>query len=267
MTLAQTLLAFSRKEASAEAVMRALCEYDGWYAPMELALAAFKTNVFEHASLWGAQSQVAPGKLYFFTDRAAGEAALRKVQLGGYVSPLSGATLFANLPSGFSELRVNPANPQEEGWFIAGDAFDLARLWGQAIALEQVFAKKRESANIVDQLIDFPGYTIFTFPNGSVAYAMGIEGYQNPAMVFTAPDCAALAQEKLGAQAAALKRVTVSGEALFAAFPRLAVDGMVFNPFGPGTAKMFDAKLCQSLCGSVAARAEVKRLEALAKET
>lgn len=263
MTLQETLLAYSKKEATKDHVLRALCEHQEWLVPAGFAAVALKQNTFERISIWGMESRVPAGKLYLFTDRAAADLAATKVQLGPYAMPVQGARLFAALPSGFTELHVNPASPQEQCWFMGGDALGLAALWGQAIDIEQVLEKKAEG-NLVEMLISFPGFTSFAVPNGAIATAVGAAGMKNPAMIFTAPDCADLAVEKLGAQAATLKRVVTSGEQLFSAYPKLGIDGMLVNPFGPGPVRVFNDDVCRGIVESIAARAELAKLEAAA---
>lgn len=263
MTLQETLVAYSKKEATKDHVLRALCEHTEWVVPAGFAAVALKQTMFERISIWGAESKVPPKKLYLFTDRAAAELAAAKVQLGPYAMPIAGARLFAALPSGFDELHVNPASPQEQCWFMGGDALGLGALWGQAIDIEQVLTKKAEG-NLVEMLIAFPGFTSFAVPGGAIATAVGAAGLKNPAMVFTAPDCADLAVEKLGPQASQLKRVVTSGEQLFSAYPKLGVDGVLLNPFGPGPVKVFNDEVCRGIVESIAAQAELRKLEAAA---
>src|SRR4051794_17791622 len=114
MTVLETLRAFAAKSATKDQVMRALCEHTGWCAPALYAAEALKTNLFDKVSIWGAQAQVGPGKLYLFTDEAAGARALQKVQLGPYASPLPGSRLFSFMPAGFTELHVNPGSDPSE---------------------------------------------------------------------------------------------------------------------------------------------------------
>ena len=267
MTLQETLVAYSQKEATKDEVLRALCMHDGWVAPAAYAYVATKSDTYDRISIYGAESKVPANKLFLFTDRAAAQAGAAKVQLGPYVMPVHGARLFAALPARFDELHVNPASPQEQCWYMAGDALPLGALWGKAIDLERVMAGKTEG-NLLELLLDFPGFTSFsTPPSGAIATAVGAAGLKNPAMVFTAPDCADKVLGSLGEPGKALKRVVTSGAELFGAYPRLGIDGVVFNPMGPGPVKVLDDAICRQIVESIAARAELKRLEALATET
>lgn len=263
MTLQETLLAYSRKEATKDHVLRALCEHDGWVAPAGFAYVATKSDTYDRVSIFGTESRVPPQKLYLFTDRGAAEAAAEKIQLGPYVMPVHGARLFAALPAGFTELHVNPASPQEQCWFMGGDALPLGALWGQAVDVEQVMTGKREG-NLLEMLLAFPGFTSFSTASGAIATAVGAGGMKNPAMVFTAPDCADTVLEKLGEQGKSLTRVVTGGEQLFGAYPKLGIDGLLFNPMGPGPAKVFGDELCKQIVAAIADRAELRRLEAAA---
>lgn len=251
--LEETLLAFSQKRVGPDQVMRALCEHSAWFAPLSYGYHALKTDKFDNVTLWGNQSQVAAGKLYLFSDATHGHLAASQVQLGPYVSPLSGAALFAFLPAGLTELYVNPASPMERRWYVGQGALALGALWGKAILLEQMLAGAQQG-NLVDALLDFPAWTLFARENGAIATAVGAGGLQNPGMIFTTPDCAELALHNLGDQAKSLRRVTISGKELFTTFPRFGVDGFLINPFGPGVVRVFDARVCQGIIESLRVR-------------
>lgn len=265
MTLQETLLAYSRKEATKDHVLRALCEHGEWVAPAVFAHVATKLDTFERVSIYGTETRVAANKLYLFTDRAAADAAAAKVQLGPYVMPVHGARLFAALPGGFNELHVNPASPQEQCWFMGGEALALGALWGQAVDVERVMTGKAEG-NLLELLLSFRGFTTFSTQTGAIATAVGAAGLENPAMVFTAPDCADKVLASLGERGKTLKRVVSSGEQLFSAFPRLGVDGLLFNPMGPGPAKVLNEEICRQIVAAVGDRAELKRLQEQAPE-
>ena len=254
MPIQDTLLKFSRKEVGPNEVMRALCEHDGYFAPAVFAVTATKSEVYDRASLWGAESKVRPGHLYLFTDRAAADAAAAKVQLGPYVSPVLGSLLLRALPGGVQELHVNPGSPKEQGWWMAGDALPIASLWGQAVALEQALSGKRD-ADVVTELLEFPGFVAYDTANGVIATLTNAGGLKNPGMLFTSIDCAEVALAKFGEQAKGLKRVVLSGAQIFNAFAKLGVDGFLINPFGPGPVKIFDAALCSSMAAAASARA------------
>jgi len=250
MAVADTLLAFSRKQAGPLEVMRALAEHDGFFAPAGYAYVATKSNTFDHASLWGAESRVTPGHLYLFTDRAAADAAAAKVQLGPYVSPVAGSLLLRALPAGFKELHVNPGSPKEQGWWLGTEALPVGQIWGQAVALEHALTGKRDVPDLAGEILSYPAFIAYDTASGVIATLRGASGPQNPGMVFTSIDCADVTMAKLGEQAKGLKRVVLSGAQLFGAFAKLGIDGLVINPFGPGPTKVFDAELCQSIAAA-----------------
>ncbi|MBL8958011.1 MAG: hypothetical protein JNK82_44970 [Myxococcaceae bacterium] len=253
MTVQETLLKFSRREVGPNDVMRALCEHDGFFAPAGFAVAATKSDTYDRVSLWGAESKVRPGHLYLFTDRGAADAAATKVQLGPYVSTVLGSLLFRALPGSVQELHVNPGSPKEQGWWMAGDALPLAGLWGQAVTLEAALSGKRKT-DVVTELLDFPGLITYDTERGMIATLQNAGGLTNPGMLFTSIDCADAAIAKFGEQAKGLKQVVLSGAEVFAAFPKLGIDGFLVNPFGPGPVKIFDASLCGSISEAAAAR-------------
>ena len=82
LPLEETLLAFSKRSASKDQVMRALCEHKGWFAPVGYACHALQTNTFDNVTLWGNESLVTPGKLLLFSSAKAGYLASSQVQLG-----------------------------------------------------------------------------------------------------------------------------------------------------------------------------------------
>ena len=258
---------FSRKEVGSDAVLRALVSHDGWFAPAAYAYTAFKKDHFEKVTLWGSETKLPPGQLWFFTGPEHGEMAQQKgAMLGAYTSPLDGATLFGSLEgSGFVEVKVNPGSPSEQGFFIGKSGFDLVRRWARAIRLEQMLVGKREG-NLIDELIDFDGLISFSLPNGAIATAVGAGGLKNPGLVFTAPDSAEKLKASVGAQAQ-LKMIVCDGKTLFGRFSTFGIDGFIFNAMGPGAGKVFDAKICQALQGSVESRAELSRLEAATRES
>jgi hypothetical protein len=174
---------------------------------------------------------------------------------------LSGAALFAFLPAGLKEVQVNPASALEQRWFMGEGALPLGALWGKAILLEQMLARTREG-NLMDALLDFPAWSMFSMPNGAIATATNTGGLQNPGMIFTAPDCVDAAVEQLGPQANQLRRVTMSGSELFGAASRMGVDGFLVNPFGPGAPNVFSSQVLQAISQALESRSELARLEA-----
>lgn len=251
----ETLTAFARKKATKEQLLRALCEFDKWFVPVSVASEQMTTRTFECLSVWGAQSKVPAGHLYVFTDVEAGQRAAKVTPLGPYASPLEGAGLFRHLPAGIEEVHVNPGSG-EKSWLIGGDWVELARRWGAAVSLERLLAGKVKR-ELTQELIDFESFTTFKTPKGTLATAPGKAGMKHPAMVFTAADCADAALREAGAAGKKWKRVTGTGRQLFTAFSKFSkdgVDGLVFNPHGPGPMKAFDEPHCWGIITAIAER-------------
>ena len=259
----EALQRFAQKKASADEVMRALVSYDGWFAPGGWVTEAFGTNMFERACVWGERSTVPPGHLWLFTDPDGG---LRVQARGGspgfYVGPLRGSTLFEKLPEGITQIEVNPCAPPDSAWFIGGGGVPLARLLGRAIALEQACVT---GTGVVDRLLDYDGYLALLTPAKAIVTAVGAGGMKNPGLVFTTPDCCDAVLAGAGGGASSLTQISFTGEELFGRFDTLGIDGLILNVKGPGPRKLLSPEACQGLVQSLRDRAELVRLEAVAR--
>ena len=81
----------------------------------------------------------------------------------------------------------------------------------------------------------YRGLLTFDHASGPVVTLPNQFGLMNPAVAFTAPDCADMFLSKLGEdQRAAFQRVIIDGASLLARAPQLGIDGLIFNVFGPG---------------------------------
>ena len=263
--ITDVLRRYAAKHATVHEVLRALASHDGYFAPVGYATRALDTAMFDKLSVWGAESKLPPGKLWLFTDEAAGHAALAKgLSPGPCAGPLRGDRLLAYLPAGLAEFQVNPGSPAEDGWYMGADALQLAAAWGRAIGLERALDAKGGD-DWLDRLLDFDGWISFALPSSAIATAVGAAGLKNPAMVFTAPDCALAARAAIGEQAATLTDVVTTGLKLFGAFETLGIDGYLVNPMGPGTRKVFNTTVARGLVQGIAGRDELRRLEAEAR--
>lgn len=244
MTPKDILLAFSRKQASPEDVMRVLVSHDDWFVPATYATHVLKTNRLERGLVLGDPPNITPGELWFFIDQAAVDKAMAKgAMLGFYASRIPGRRIFAELPTNYNCVRVNPGSDQAETWFIPNDVFALAALWGHALTIE-TWLTRPDSPEKFAALRDFPafGYLIDAKLD-AIATAVGAEGMKNPGMAFTAPDCI----NEVLKQAPHFERRGVNGLTLFKTLPALGVDGLIFNYFGPGPMAAFDAETCRRI--------------------
>ncbi|MBP9111448.1 MAG: hypothetical protein KBF88_01510 [Polyangiaceae bacterium] len=236
----ETLVAYSQKKASTDDVMRALLCYNNWSAPVPYAADVLQTNEFEKVSIWGNGNTMPADELWLFTEEWRGLFAWEKgVALGLYANQLRGVPLFRQLPRNLRAVKVNPGGELSEFWFIASDAFGLVEMWAKAIELEHELALG-PSPDLYRKLRAFPGFTVLVYPNNSIVTAVGAGGMQNPAMVFTTPDCAA----KVHAQVPQARQEHVDGERFFSLLPRQGVDGCIFNPLGPGPVAVLPIEAC-----------------------
>lgn len=235
------LVAFSAGAADADDVMRSLAGHHGWLAPVEYASFAAGTDTFGTLLLAGDSYNGPDDELWLFTDRQSADVAIDQgATLGAYATEQSGWHLFAHLDARWRAVKVNIGSDTSRFWFIGAEAFPLARLWANAMLLEAWLAQP-PSADRHRVMREFSAYTVLLVPGqGAVATAVGAAGMDNPAMVFTAPDAAA----RVLAQAPQLIQQVVTGEQLFSALGSQGVDGVVFNPLGPGTSVAFDLQVC-----------------------
>lgn len=233
-----TLERFAAKQASPHEVMRALASYADYFVPISFAPTLGRSE-FERILMVSPSGGPPPGELYVFTDEACIDA-LGKQPLGSFVTPVSGIELFCALPDGLKKFKVNPGGKLEHFWFVGEDAIPLARLWGRAVRLEALLANpSRSKEGLHAALRTFEAYTILVDPNGAVATARGLGGYTNPAMVFTSPD----SFEKVLTEAPQMQPRHLGARELFELLPRAGVDGIAFNPLGPGSTVFFPLKL------------------------
>lgn len=252
----EALAAFARKKATKDELLRALCTWDKWFVPIEVATEAMSGKTFESLSVWGSQSKVPPSQLWVFTDPEAGTRAAKVKPLGPYASPLAGAALFRHLPERYSEVHVNPHSPPERSWFFGGDWVELARRWGAAVMLEKLISGKVKR-ELTQELIDYDAFSTFKLSKDLIATAPGVGGLNNPGMVFTANDCCDASLKAAGAAGKKWKRVTGNGRQLFTAYSKFAkhgIDGLVLNPHGPGPLKVIDEPHCWGIITAIAAR-------------
>jgi hypothetical protein len=242
MTPKETLIAYGQQQASIEQVLRSLVSYNGWLVEASLAMHVMGETVFEHALLLGTPSSIPPDQLWFYTDKDSAHQAVSKgARLGTYVGGVPGIRLFAATPTNFDSLSVNIGCPKDETWFIPNESFALVALWAQALALESRLVEP-DSPEKFAAMRDYVGYIFFIHPEqDAIATAVGMGGLKNPAMVFTAIDCAQAIAKKYPH----LQRQTADGQTLFSRLPAQGVDGIVFNPLGPGPQAIFDLSICE----------------------
>jgi hypothetical protein len=251
----RVLTDYSQKRADANEVLRALASHRGWLAPALLfAQAGEQELLLDRMVLFGMETRLPPGELWVFTDRAAAERAQAAgALLGPYAADISGTDLFGKIDSRFQIVRVNPYSPNEQGWQFLPGSFEMAKLWAQVIALEESF--KNTDGLDYGAIARFPAFLLFNGPSGYVITLPNQGGLRNPAVVFTAPDCAdAFLARLTDEQRQGLERVAADGMTLLKKLPLQEIDGMYLNACGPG-------------CSTVLFFAEIEDVNSLYDET
>ncbi|MDP1822843.1 MAG: hypothetical protein Q8L48_06365 [Archangium sp.] len=237
-TALTTLERFAAKQASTHEVMRALASHPAYFVPIGFA-PVLGRNQFDRIVMLSEKGGPPQGELYVFTDESCLDL-VAKQPLGSFVTPVSGIELFCALEPKLGKLKVNPGGTLPHFWFVGTEALPLARLWGRAVRLETLLATPSKSKEgLHAALRTFEAYTILVHPNDAVATAQGMGGFKNPAMVFTSPD----SFERVQAQAPGTRTAHLDAKALFELLPRAGVDGIVFNPMGPGPSAFFPLNL------------------------
>jgi hypothetical protein len=235
---AQVLEAYGERRADMHDVMRALVSHRGWYVPLGfLAECRGDGSRADSVLILSAESQVPPGNLWLFTGEAAARLAQSKgAVLGAYAGRMPGTELFGAVGPEHRTVYINPGSPPSRTWvFQEGSAAEAGGLWAEAVALEESFAGwQRTGEPDVGALAAYRAFLLYNHASGPVITLPNQGGMSNPAAAFTAPDCAdaflsALSEE----QRAQLRPVTIDGKSLLGNPPH-GIDGLLFNPFGPG---------------------------------
>jgi hypothetical protein len=235
----QMLAAYSEERANMNDVVRSLISHHGWLVPLEFAAQGVEqTRSVDSLEILSTEAQMPSDELWIFTDRKAVYLAQAKgALLGTYAGGIAGTELFRKITSEIKTVRVNPGSPREHTWiFQDGGGIEAAKIWADAIALEESFAQWQQTGKPdINAVKSYRGLLMFDHSSGPVITLPNQSGMSNPAVAFTAPDCADRFLSKLNeAQRAAFQRVTIDGESLLKKAPQLGIDGLIFNVFGPG---------------------------------
>jgi hypothetical protein len=246
----EALLRYSRKEASTNEVMRSLMLHEGFLAPVLYAARISGGNVFQPVVILGSGMSLPAHELWLFTDDEATQAPLALgLELGPYAAGLLGRILFAALPSTVVEVRINHGSDPSQAWVIGPGSFPMVRLWAAAIELEQALATTSDTpdARLLSLLKGFEGYLLPLQQSHAVATAASVAGLVCPAVACTTPDSYARFVASLGDEGRGLRQLGVAGADLFASLAKHGVDGILFNPQGPGPTRAFPLALCSAV--------------------
>ena len=242
------LRAFAGKRVTTDHVMRVLASHDEWLAPVDLftGTGVVDPRGAEHIEVPGgevvlfSQEYAAPaGVLRLFSDReAAARASAAGAALGPYGSKVPAAAVFAAIPERFQSIKINDLGPLEEFWFIGKDAFPLAELWAEAIAVERALAAPASARTgaVAERIARFPHYLIcVTGEHHALVGLPDFEGHRAAAVVMTAPDCRDRFRDALpSVLLAGMQNAWGDGSSVFAyAAMDSSFDAVVFNPAGP----------------------------------
>ena len=255
MTLIETLRAFAERKATKEQVLRAALEHDGWRVPAEVYARGQAEVVAKRMVIYGPKTTMPEGQIWAFTDDERARRAAERGRLGAFAAEVTGAELFTSL-EGFGRLEVNPGSPKEETFFLElDDTFrGLLGVWSRAVRVEKQLARgPLDDDALLRALGAHDAYLVFGNPNDTIVTVPDQQGMANGAAVFTAPDCAAALTDKLSPETAGkLRRVTLAGSKLFATILQAGVDGVVFNPFGPGPTRALTLDVVKKIAAAAA---------------
>lgn len=237
--MVQMLTAYSEGRANINDVMRALVSHRGWFVPIVLfAQSGGENRRVDNILMLGAETLVPQGELWVFTDKeAAIHAQAQGVSLGSYAGGMAGTELFQVISPDSQTVRVNPGSPSEHTWvFMKGSASAAGGLWAEAVALEESFIEWQQAGRPdKEALMNYRAFVLYDHVSGPVITLPNQAGMSNPAAAFTAPDCADAFLSKLSdEQRMSMRQVTIDGRSLLESPPQ-GIDGLLFNPFGPGT--------------------------------
>lgn len=236
----QVLTAYGEGRANVNDVMRALVSHNDWLVPVILVARSEgeEPRVVGNITLFSTETRLPPGELWIFTDRESAEIAQAAgASLGAYTGGIKGTELFRSINPNTPTVRVNPYSPRERTWiFSEGSACDAGKIWADAIALEESFDGWRQIGRPDKPAVsNYRAFLVFNHSSGPIVTLPNQVGMSNPAVAFTAPDCAEMFLSKLSEeQRGAMQQAVVGGDVLIERAPQLGIDGLLFNPFGPG---------------------------------
>jgi hypothetical protein len=241
------LAAFNQKELGTEDVMRGLICHDDWLAPV-VALPPGPDGVVvtETVVTYGAETRLPPGELWLFTEKRYADAAQQKgALLGAYAAGLRGVDVFANVPKGLNQIRVNPGAPEAENFHLGSpDAIELGRVWANAVLLERRVAApgaledpevRERLRRCQELLIILVGQSPAVLPDDRGQWLV----------LFTAPDYAESYRRALAnARGVDGRLQPADGQKLFAAIAQMGVAGVRLNAGIEGSEVFIDAATC-----------------------
>ena len=227
-----TLVAFSKKQATSDQVMRALVEHDDWSIPA--LMLPGEPKVVENLVIYAEEFSIREDTLLVFTDRAAMDVGAQKVghkAMGLYGRKVKGTALFGQLErpalAKVKELVVNAGSPQEQSWFIKRDGFVMCGAWADAVKCERNLLD--EQADVFATLREYEGFWVAIAKVDQTMVQASVPNKGQCVFVFTAPDKYQQFLNGLGERASQVASIVVPGTKLFAFLLTTKVDGFVLN--------------------------------------
>lgn len=236
-------------------LMRRLVSYDGWFVPIDVARRATGRAKFDTVCMYGDTCRQPVDQLWLFSSADdAMQAHERSAARTGhglvpYAGPVSGIDVFATLGRDVRAVAIDIVGGSDDKWLIEGPALDVARRWGQSLALERALQTCDDDMFVA--MLGYDDYLVFETMDGSLATAPAADGSAYYVMAFTAIDAVELA---LMRYTGTLRRIaTRSGRELFANIAETASRGdgalgMVINLAGPTLPMLpFEPAVCSHL--------------------
>jgi hypothetical protein len=223
----QSLLAFSKREITGHAAVRAMAEGDQWYVPAPFLFHNLHRESAEQGIMLSTEFPSNPRQLILFSSAEAVNTAHGR-PYGMMSGPLSGAEIFAALREDqFAEVEVNPGSPRELTFYMENSTFAVMRQIAATVQLEQALALAETGGVPLAGLKAHSGYVVpVTTPDRQV---LSVELKSTPgqfALAFTAADRFELYAKATGSTPAT---VSVTGEVLFTELGRMNFDGVLLN--------------------------------------
>lgn len=224
------LLAYAKKQATADDVMRALVEHDDWYLPVHALL---EPKVDGRVVIYAQEFSVRTDALLVFSSREAMDIAAEKLghkAMGVYAGGVKGVDLFGTLNraalSPAKELIVDGASGQERMWFIKRDGFGLCGAWSSAVQVERRLANLDES--LWAELKRYDGWWVPVAKSDQTLVQLPMDGGPH-ALAFTAPDRYQAFLNQLGPRASEVQSLVVPGARLFQFLLSTQLGGVLLN--------------------------------------
>ncbi|MGV3623744.1 MAG: hypothetical protein ACO1OB_23200 [Archangium sp.] len=224
------LLAYSKKQATADEVMRALVEHDDWCLPVH---ALTSNKVDGRVVIYAQNYSVRQDRLLVFTNREAMDAAAAKIgneAMGVYGGGVKGVDLFGSLLrkelEACKELIVDGASGQERMWWVPRDSFVLCNSWSEAVKLERTL--KSLDDNLFPALSGYQAWWVPVAKSDTSLVHVPVDGVPH-GFAFTAPDHYDRFLKQVGAQADQVKSLVVPSARLFPFFMQTQLGGMLLN--------------------------------------